>query len=135
MGPRRSTVAALAAFFCLTPSLCAAEGDDRDAWLRRVDASRRGYELYAARAWESYAAHNAAFRRSAPGTPANYAEDPTLRRGDVVMTDSGMVVYAGADGGAARFTALADWRGDARRREDLLELQKASLAEPSGHSR
>ena len=80
----------------LIPSLCWAGGDERGAWLRRVEVGWRNDELYATRALDDFAAHNATFHRSNIPPPANYAEDPTLRQGDVVVTNQGMVAYFGA---------------------------------------
>jgi len=124
---RRTMLAAFAAVFLGSPLLAAEDG--RSAWLRRVEDGRRDYERFATRAFENFAAGNVAFRRNAAAPPANYAEDATLRAGDVVMTDRGMRVFVGAPGGAASFKTLEEWRGDGKWRTELLQMQKASLKE------
>jgi hypothetical protein len=128
----RATLAALAAALACTPLAAAEEGVERSAWIGRVERARRQYEAFATRAWESFAAGNVAFARQNARAPASYAEDGTLREGDVVMTDRGMVVCAGASpGGPRRFKALEAWRGDEKRHADLLQMQKASVRDSS----
>lgn len=122
---RRAMFAALAAVFPSPPLLAAEDG--HSAWLRRVEDGRRDYERYATRAFENFAAGNVAFRRNVAAPPANYAEDATLRAGDVVMTDQGMRVFVGGPGGAASFKTLEEWRGDGKWRAELLRMQKSSL--------
>lgn len=128
----RATLAALAASLACPPLVAAERGDERAAWIGRVERARRQYEAFATQAWENFAARNAAFARQNAQAPASYADDETLRQGDIVMTDRGMVVFAGAaPGGPARFKTLDAWRGDETRRADLLRMQKASVKDAS----
>jgi hypothetical protein len=59
-----------------------------------------------------------------------YWQDPTLRKGDAVMTASGFMVYRGgphAPSGAANFTRLADAAMPRDRRAELAAIERVSL--------
>lgn len=59
-----------------------------------------------------------------------YWQDPTLRKGDAVMTASGFMVYRGgphAPFGAANFTRLADAAMPRGRRAELAAIERVSL--------
>lgn len=73
---------------------------------------------------------NACACRSAPDSEAELMRDPTLRKGDAVMTLRGMLVYRG--GGADRhqqrdFATLAQAGLSPDRRAMLVAMEKASL--------
>ena len=127
MSALRFALAASAALASCAP--ISASDLDRAEWIARVEHAKRGYESFATRAWERYAARRPdAFGPQQTATPASYAQDATLRPGDLVMTDRGFLVYSGAENGQARFRTLAQWRGASPHRADLIELQKAAEA-------
>lgn len=67
----------------------------RAAWLARVEAAKARYEAFAAQARRSINP-----RAIEPGPtaarPASFFEDTTLRRGDVVVTPDGLMVFRGS---------------------------------------
>ena len=56
------------------------------------------------------------------GSVAHFAEDKTLRRGDVVVTPQGFLVYRGA----GRAHSKDDFEPLTKARDDLANLEKAS---------
>ena len=105
----------------------ALEPAGRIAWLERVEQARRRYEAFAAEARLSI--H---LKVPEPGTapqPTGFLDDPTLRRGDVVVAPEGLMVFRGArrfpytyaDFDAVRTPAAAR----ANHAPELIELQRA----------
>jgi hypothetical protein len=105
----------------------ALEPAGRTAWLERVEQARRRYEAFAADARLSL--H---LKVPEPGTapqPTGFLDDPTLRRGDVVVAPEGLMVFRGArrfpytyaDFDAVRTPAAAR----ANHAPELIELQRA----------
>ena len=111
----------------------AAGQDSRQAWLEQVEQARLRYESFAARA----ASALSKMPQPAIAGPINYLEDDTLRAGDVVVTERGLLVFKGA----ARFPfAAADFEpiehytyaGSAPHRQVLLQIQRGNLAGRQG---
>jgi hypothetical protein len=70
----------------------------------------------------------ACHRAAADYSPLN---DPTLRRGDAIMTPAGIVVFGGEEGGPHRqgdFIALAGARLPRAKRQALAEMERASVS-------
>jgi hypothetical protein len=99
----------------------------RTAWLERIERARASYEAFAAQARLSL--HPKVIEPGATPRPTGIFDDPTLRRGDVVVTPDGLVVFRGS----RRFPHISsDFdpvpSADAaasRYRPDLIELQRA----------
>jgi hypothetical protein len=99
----------------------------RTAWLERVEAARARYEAFAAQA--RLALHpKIAEPGAAPGR-TNILDDPTLRRGDVVVTSDGLMVFRGARRlpySSADFDPVASpAAARASHGPELIELQRA----------
>ena len=99
----------------------------RAAWLERVEQARARYEAFAAKARASI--HPRVREPGiAPGR-TNILDDPTLRRGDVVVTSDGLMVFRGSQ----RFPYTSDdfdpvaspVTAGARHAPELIELQRA----------
>ena len=99
----------------------------RAAWLERVEQARARYEAFAAQARLSI--HPRVREPGiAPGR-TNIFDDPTLRRGDVVVTSDGLMVFRGS----RRFPYTSDdfdpvaspVTTGARHASELIELQRA----------
>jgi hypothetical protein len=105
----------------------ALEPAGRTAWLERVEQARRRYEAFAAQARLSI--HLNVREPGAPPPRTGFLDDPTLRRGDVVVTPEGLMVFRGsrrfpythADFDAVRTPAAAR----ANDAPELIELQRA----------
>jgi hypothetical protein len=67
----------------------------RTAWLERVEQARARYEAFAAQARLSIRAKVIEPGVAAPPRATGILEDPTLRRGDVVVTSDGLMVFRG----------------------------------------
>jgi hypothetical protein len=99
----------------------------RAAWLQRVEQARTRYEAFAAQARLSL---HPRLREPgiAPG-PTNILADPTLRRGDVVVTSDGLMIFRGS----RRFPYTSDdfdpitslATAGSRHTPELIELQRA----------
>ncbi|MFY9629196.1 MAG: hypothetical protein WAK03_13740 [Methylocystis sp.] len=105
--------------------------DARLSWLARVERSRREYEAFAALARSRLRAHrgDSAIDKTSPA--ANYMNDETLRSGDIIVTDSGLLVFLGAPHfghGASEFKSINQWRGGERYQAMLMEIQRVSLS-------
>ncbi len=130
MKTRVILMAAVAIVFASSP-LCARERATLDpAWAEKLERAKRDYAVYSARAWSRFlVSARPAAARLYPA-PSAVAGDATLRAGDIVMTERGMMVFSGSQVGTGRqsgFERLADWRGDDRLRADLIAIEKASL--------
>ena len=99
----------------------------RAAWLERVEQAQARYEAFAAQARLSI--HPRVREPGiAPGR-TNIFDDPTLRRGDVVVTSDGLMVFRGS----RRFPYTSDdfdpvaspVTAGARHAPELIELQRA----------
>lgn len=55
-------------------------------------------------------------------------DDPTLARGDIVVTRNGLVAVSGRDGSEPRFTPVASYRGLSERERDRLAETKIAPA-------
>ena len=78
----------------------AAETDARSAWALRVEAARRRYEAFAARAESEFRAWRPA-RVGPVDSPQPFSavlDDPTLRYNDLVVTADGVFAFRGAQG-------------------------------------
>ena len=76
--------------------------------------------------------------RRASGQNPPYWQDPTLRKGDAVMTTDGIVVFDGAGHSPFKrgdFTALASAAMPGDRRATLMAIERASARTPSGADR
>ena len=67
----------------------------RAAWLARVEEAKARYEAFAAQARLAISPH-AIEPDLGPARPASLFEDTTLRRGDVVVTPDGLMVFRGS---------------------------------------
>jgi hypothetical protein len=100
----------------------------RAAWLERVERARARYEAFAAGA--RLAIHPKVIE---PGVAAprstGFLDDPTLRRGDVVVTSDGLMVFRGSRGLPHTFGDFDPVRSPAaaaaRHAPELIELQRA----------
>ena len=73
---------------------------------------------------------NACACRSAPDSTAELMRDPTLRKGDAVMTETGLLVYRGAGSSQHQlrdFSTLAQARLSPDRRVMLAEMERVSV--------
>jgi hypothetical protein len=66
----------------------------RAAWLQRVDLARTRYEAFAAQARLSI--HPKVIEPGIAPRRTGLLNDPTLRRGDVVVTSDGLMVFRGS---------------------------------------
>jgi hypothetical protein len=67
----------------------------RAAWLTRVEEAKARYEAFAVQARLSI--HPRLIEPGvAPARPASFLEDATLRRGDVVVTPDGLMLFRGS---------------------------------------
>jgi hypothetical protein len=102
------------------------------AWRTRVERARQDYEAFAAEARSRVTKP----RKSALETSAHardYMSDETLRSGDVVVTDAGLMVFTGEprlDHDAKDFKKLKQWRGDLRYSARLFEIERANASAP-----
>jgi hypothetical protein len=100
----------------------------RAAWLVRVEEAKARYEAFAARARLSV--HPQVLEAEiAPARPASFLEDTTLRRGDVVVTPEGLMVFRGSKGFPYASSDFDPVRSPAAARAshapELIELQRA----------
>ncbi|QGM45580.1 hypothetical protein [Methylocystis heyeri] len=129
----------LAVALMLGPGLYAhpAEAEDfaaqLSAWRARVERSRQEYESFAAEARSRLIKP----RRPAVvqgGAPVrDFLSDETLRSGDVIVTDGGLVVFTGEPRlghDPKDFTRLRQWRGDLRYGVRLKEIERANAGAP-----
>ncbi|GAC1331160.1 MAG: hypothetical protein NVSMB26_09230 [Beijerinckiaceae bacterium] len=99
----------------------------RSAWLQRVERARVRYEAFANQA--RLAIHPKIIEPGAPPPATGFLNDTTLRRGDVVVTSEGLMVFRGS----ARFPYKnADFDpvespagARSRHAPELIELQHA----------
>ncbi len=110
--------------------------DSRQAWLEQVEQARLRYESFAARA----ASALSKMPQPAVSRPLNYFEDGTLRAGDVVVTERGLLVFKGAAHfpfAAADFEPLEHYTyaGSAPHRAVLLQIQQGNLAGRQGEKK
>jgi hypothetical protein len=98
----------------------------RAAWLERVERARARYEAFALQA--RLAIHPRVIEPGAPPPPraTGIFDDPTLRRGDVVVTPEGLLVFRGSHlprslSDFAPITSAAP----VRHAPELIELQRA----------
>ena len=100
--------------------------DPRTAWLERVELARSRYEAFATRA--RLALHPTVKEPGVAPTRTSILDDPTLRRGDVVVTSEGLLVFRGA----RRFPytpadfdpVVAPAAAGVRHASELIELQR-----------
>lgn len=100
---------------------------NRAAWLERVEQARSRYEAFAARA--RVAVHPNVIEPGVAPTRTGILDDPTLRRGDVIVTSEGLMIFRGArrfpyTPGDFDAVALPGAAG-ARHAPELIELQRA----------
>lgn len=91
----------------LNCQLAAVSIDDRQAWLEKVEQSKRRSAAFVARAYAAYLERNApivAVKAEESDAPADYLHDPTLRKNDIVVTDEGVLVYKGAMGASRSYS-------------------------------
>ncbi|ATQ69812.1 hypothetical protein CQW49_19425 [Methylosinus trichosporium OB3b] len=69
--------------------------DERDEWLRRVDAARQDHDAFAARAAAAFRDAVEA-RRNASSAQTLRLDDPTLRPGDIIVTPTSLLLFKGA---------------------------------------
>jgi len=67
----------------------------RAAWLARVEEAKARYEAFAAQARLAISPR-AVEPDLGPARPASFFEDTTLRRGDVVVTPDGLMIFRGS---------------------------------------
>ena len=102
---------------------------NRAAWLERVEQARARYEAFAAQA--RLAIHPKVIEPGLPPPPraTGILDDPTLRRGDVVVTSDGLMVYRGSRRFPHSFSDFdpvpSPAAGAAGHAPELIELQRA----------
>jgi hypothetical protein len=99
----------------------------RAAWLERVERARARYEVFAMHA--RLAVHPRVIEPGVPPPPhaTGIFDDPTLRRGDVVVTPEGLLVFRGS---SHLPRTLSDFEpitsaAPVRHAPELIELQRA----------
>jgi hypothetical protein len=101
----------------------------RMAWLERVEQARARYEAFAAQARLSIHPKVIEPGVAPPPRASGILEDPTLRRGDVVVTSDGLMVFRGGRGlphSARDFDPVASpAAARASHGPELIELQRA----------
>ena len=99
----------------------------RAAWLERVERARARYEAFALQA--RLAIHPRVIEPGAPPPPraTGIFDDPTLRRGDVVVTPEGLLVFRGSSHLPRSLSDFAPITSAApvRHAPELIELQRA----------
>jgi hypothetical protein len=100
---------------------------NRAAWLERVDRARVRYEAFATGARVSI--HPKVVEPGVAPRSTGILDDPTLRRGDVVVTSDGLMVFRGLRGFPHTFGDFdpVRWPKSAggRHTPELIELQRA----------
>jgi hypothetical protein len=102
---------------------------NRTAWLERVEQARAHYETFAAQARLSMRRRVIEPGVAPPPRATGILDDPTLRRGDVVVTSDGLMVFRGS----RRFPythrdfdpVVSPAAVGARHAPELIELQRA----------
>jgi hypothetical protein len=99
----------------------------RAAWLERVEQARARYEAFATQARLSL--HPKVIESGVTPRPTGILDDPTLRRGDVVVTSEGLMVFRGTRGfprTSGDFDPVVSPAAvRARHAPELIELQRA----------
>lgn len=99
----------------------------RAAWIERVDRARAGYEAFAAAA--RLALHPKVIEPGVAPRPSGFLDDPTLRRGDVIVTSQGLMVFRGSTRFPRTFGDFDPVRSPAAsaagHAPELIELQRA----------
>jgi hypothetical protein len=99
----------------------------RAAWLERVERARARYEAFAAGA--RLALHPKVIEPGVAPRSTGLLDDPTLRRGDVVVTSDGLMVFRGSRAFPHTFGDFDPVRSPAaaavRHAPELIELQRA----------
>jgi hypothetical protein len=71
--------------------------DDRIEWLRRIDEARERYETFASRVVADLSRETETREIEArAGREDSGLADPTLRRGDIVVTATGLLMFKGS---------------------------------------
>jgi hypothetical protein len=100
---------------------------NRAAWLERVDRARTRYEAFATGARLSI--HPKVIEPGVAPRSTGILDDPTLRRGDVVVTSDGLMVFRGSRGFPHTFGDFdpVRWPKSAggHHTPELIELQRA----------
>jgi hypothetical protein len=100
---------------------------NRAAWLDRVEQARSRYEAFATRA--RLAIHPKVIEPGVAPTRTGILDDPTLRRGDVIVTSEGLMIFRGARRfpyTPGDFDPVASREAvGARHAPELIELQRA----------
>jgi hypothetical protein len=100
---------------------------NRAAWLERVEQARARYEAFAARG--RLAIHPNLIPPGVAPTRTGILDDPTLRRGDVIVTSEGLMIFRDARRfpyTAGDFDPVASpVAAGARHAPELIELQRA----------
>jgi hypothetical protein len=93
------------------------------SWLARIEQSRQDYEAFAAEARRRVARQKP--ERGAP----DYMSDDTLRNGDAIVTEKGLIVFTGEPGfrhEAADFRKLNQLRGGRKFVARLREIERGN---------
>jgi hypothetical protein len=100
---------------------------NRAAWLERVEQARARYEAFAAGA--RLTIHPKVAEPGVAPRTTGILDDPTLRRGDVVVTSDGLMVFRGSRGFPHTFGDFDPVRWPASaggsHTPELIELQRA----------
>jgi hypothetical protein len=88
-----STLAAIGVV--LVTSGAAAQQNERDDWLRRIDVARERYDAFAAHAAAAFR-DTLATHRNTLSSDVFRLDDPTLRPGDIVVTPTSLLLFKGA---------------------------------------
>ncbi len=132
---RVSVIALIVGAAILAAQVRATEFDAADAarlsaWRARVEQGRRDYESFAARARSRLARARRA-ESPAAARSTGYMSDETLRDGDVIVTERGLVVFTGEPRprhGEGDFKTLDQWRGGLGYDRRLLEIERANAS-------
>lgn len=111
-------------------------GGARFSWLAKVELSRREYEAFAAQARDRLSPRiEKRGREKGPGerttSRTDYMADETLRDGDIIVTEKGLIVFTGAScfqHSASDFKTINQWLGGVRYESELMEIERVNMS-------
>ncbi len=106
------------------------------SWLAKVEVARREYEAFAALARGRLPPRiEVGQRGKRPNESAtiqtNYMADETLRSGDIIVTEKGLIVFTGASRfrhNASDFKTINQWRGGVRYESELIKIERVNMS-------
>ncbi len=110
--------------------------DARLSWLAKVERARREYEAFAARArYRLLPIMEIRQVEKSPNESAtiqtNYMADDTLRHGDIIVTEKGLIVFTGPSRfrhNASDFKTINQWCGGLRYESELMKIERVNMS-------